>query len=92
MFTKPHICHAQAQSSFYDVVPLAKESSSKYLRYSCTCPDFYQWRMCKHALGLALARGEVEVPPEKDVNIIGMVAKRGRPRKVVECDDCDDDV
>ena len=41
-----------------------------------------KWGHCKHTLGMAIVRGEVDCPKEAKTVLIGRKWKWGRPRKV----------
>jgi hypothetical protein len=50
--------------------------------YSCTCIVFFKRAMCKHALGISIWKGGVEIPAAFKVNSLEQLKKRGRPAKV----------
>ena len=42
-----------------------------------------KWLVCKHTLGSAVACGDMVVPQEHDITVVGQKRKTGRPKKNV---------
>ena len=50
----------------------------------CTYPIGIKWGHCKHTLGMAIVRREVDCPEEVKTVPIGRKHKQGRPSRVAE--------
>lgn len=66
---------------FYHLTLLAEGEGTSYIHYRCSCPQFWQYRFCKQSIAYGLAKGCFELPPEKDMTVIGQKPRRGRPAK-----------
>ena len=52
-----------------------------HIRYTCSCKKGQDRAVCKHVLYEGVRRGEMGVPDESSLEVLGMQAKRGRPKK-----------
>ena len=52
-----------------------------HIRYTCSCKEGQDRAVCKHVLYEAVCRGEMGVPDESSLEVLGMQAQRGRPKK-----------
>jgi hypothetical protein len=69
-------------NSFYVCKPYDDTRITSFTLYNCTCPQFSYYRTCKHSLGLAIVRQQLNVPRSKDPTEVGKKRGPGRPRKV----------
>ena len=65
------------------------QSASEFIHYSCSCPFFGKYAVCKHAVGLGLLRKKFKIPKSKNISIL-MARKRkgacgGAPKKAGNC-------
>lgn len=56
--------------------------NEKWIAGSCNCPEFLKKFICKHVVGIAIRRRQLEVPFEAKQVPIGQKRKRGRPKLV----------
>ncbi len=52
-----------------------------YIRYTCICKEGQDRAVCEHVLYEGVRRGEFGVPDESSLEVLGMKAQRGRPKK-----------
>jgi hypothetical protein len=68
--------------AFYMMESIARDDARNDLDfYTCSCPSYFRTTVCKHSLGYAIKTGEVLVPHNRNITIIGAKAKPGRPPK-----------
>ena len=67
---------------FYMLTKLPEEGCTEFVKFQCTCPSFWDNRVCKHSLALGMIQGLFVVPADKDSTVIGQKGKRGRPPAV----------
>jgi hypothetical protein len=72
----------EVYESFYRIDALEDELQTEYVHFSCTCPYFWQHRVCKHVLAHGLGCGLFSVPIEVDPRLIGSKKCRGRPKLI----------
>ena len=65
--------------SAYHLRKLRNVARDNPVKYQCSCPDFWHYWQCKHALGLAISRGEVSVPPRYVIASLRGRQSKGRP-------------
>ena len=67
--------------SFVILRPLAENSVSQYLHFSCNCAVYAESLVCPCSLALSLFKGKCKAPLEKQLDLIGRLPQIGRPAK-----------
>lgn len=55
--------------------------NTQWMQATCTCPVFQKQFICKHVIGIAVRKHQVEIPEVARNVQIGAKRKRGRPAK-----------
>ena len=62
-------------------LPLSKDCTDHPIVFQCSCPQFWHYFKCKHALAFALYKGKATVPPEYDTSALGVRPKPGGQKR-----------
>jgi hypothetical protein len=68
-------------TSFHVVTPRPPDESTEFLCYRCSCKYYQRCGKCKHVLRESIRAKPNFVPPDRMLNMIGIVAKPGRKAK-----------
>jgi hypothetical protein len=76
--------YVQRTSQFYVLKPVPNPPNKENY-FSCTCYEYWKYATCKHSLGMSILKEKVVVPPQYLVDSLEQLKKRGRPTKVTNC-------
>lgn len=70
-------------SKAYHLAPITGRAKAKFggVGYQCSCTHFWHYGKCKHALGYAIYKKEIAIPPIYNISNIGTERTRGRPKE-----------